>query len=172
MSHATTPQARNVRTIAEFEERALSERTVGERLVDAAARVIGTTTFAAGHAVLFALWVVVNTGRMAAIPVFDPLPFSLLNLVVSLEATFLALILVISQNRMARQAERRAHLDLQINLLAEQESSQALVLLTVIAKHLGVTPPVEHPDIHELAGPTDVHQLASDVEGKIPGAQS
>jgi uncharacterized membrane protein len=70
--------------------------------------------------------------------VFDPFPFTFLTFVVSLEAIFLSIFVLISQSHMIRQTERRNHLDLQINLLAEQESTHALQLLHAIAAHLEV----------------------------------
>jgi uncharacterized membrane protein len=55
-----------------------------------------------------------------------------------LEAIFLSIFVLLSQNRLTRQAEKRAHLDLQVNLLAEQESTIALQLLQRICEHLGI----------------------------------
>src|SRR5918994_1741201 len=60
-------------------------------------------------------------------------PFPFLTLTVSLEAIFLALFVLASQNRLARQADRRSHLDLQIDLLAEREMTAVLHLLQDIA---------------------------------------
>ncbi len=163
-----TSAARHVRTIGELEDRALASRSVGERLGDAAARIIGTTTFAALHLAWFGVWIVLNVRIVPGVMPFDPFPFSLLTLVVSLEAIFLSLILVISQNRMTRQAEKRAHLDLQINLLAEEESSKALQLLARIAERVGVEGVMESEELDKLAAKTDVTALADAVDGKIP----
>jgi uncharacterized membrane protein len=163
-----TPELRNVRTIAGFEGRALASRSLGERVVDAAARIIGTTTFAVLHLIWFGVWIILNVGIIRAVAPFDPFPFSLLTLVVSLEAIFLSLVLVISQNRITRQTEKRAHLDLQINLLAEEESSKALQLLVRIAERVGVEEVRESGEIDKLAAKTDVDELADEVEGKIP----
>lgn len=167
-ARGNTPQARNVRTIAEFEDRALSSRSAGERLGDAAARIIGTTTFALAHLVWFGVWILLNAGVLRGFPRFDPFPFSLLTLVVSLEAIFLSLVLVISQNRITRQAEKREHLDLQINLLAEEESSKTLQLLARIAERVGVEDVTMSDEIDELAAKTDVRGLADEVAGEIP----
>src|SRR6185295_16943258 len=163
-----TPEARNVRTIGEYEERALASRSPGERLGDAAARIIGTTAFAILHLIWFGAWILLNVGIVQGFTPFDPFPFSLLTLVVSLEAIFLSLVLVISQNRITRQAERRAHLDLQINLLAEEESSKTLQLLARIAERLGIEHlDVEKDEIARLAAKTDISGLASKV-AEIP----
>ena len=69
---------------------------------------------------------------------FDPFPYAFLTLVVSLEAIFLSLFILMSQNRAALHADRRAHLDLQINLLAEHESTKTLELLKALCEHHGL----------------------------------
>src|SRR5215203_197095 len=107
----------NVRLVAELEEQALATRSSGEKIGDAASRAIGSMPFVLGHSVWFAAWILLNLGAFPGIEPFDEFPFGLLTLVVSLEAIFLSLFLLISQNRMTRQADKRAHLDLQINLL-------------------------------------------------------
>ena len=167
-THPAEPVAQNVRTITEFEERALADLSLAERVGSAVARVIGTTTFAALHLVWFAAWIVINVGLVSGVKPFDPFPFSLLTTTVSLEAILLSIVVMISQNRITRQAQRRAHLDLQINLLAEAESSKTLSLLAAIAEHLGVDKlEIEKEEIERLAAKTDVSGLASKV-AKIP----
>src|SRR5207237_2261372 len=123
----------NVRLVAELEEKALATRSVGEKIGDAASRLIGSMPFVLFHFVWFAAWILVNLGVVPGIRPFDEFPFGLLTLVVSLEAIFLSLFLLISQNRMTRQADKRAHLDLQINLLAEAETTRNMQLLERIA---------------------------------------
>jgi uncharacterized membrane protein len=68
--------------------------------------------------VWFGTWVTVDTGAVRGSRPFDPFPFPFLTMTVSLEAIFLALFVLASQNRLARQADKRSHLDLQIDLLA------------------------------------------------------
>jgi uncharacterized membrane protein len=101
---------RNIRAIAGLEHQALHQRSF-------------TSVFIAIHIVWFTVWISLNLGRIDGIHAFDPYPFTFLTMVVSLEAIFLSIFVLISQNRMAHQADRRAHLDLQINLLAEQENT-------------------------------------------------
>jgi len=130
--------ADNVRTIAKLERDALLRRSAAERIGDRVASVAGSATFAILHIGWFAGWILVNVGVVPGVPVFDPYPFNFLTLVVSLEAIFLSIFVLISQNRLTRQADRRAHLDLQINLLAEQEATMTLRLLQRICRHLGL----------------------------------
>jgi uncharacterized membrane protein len=157
---------RNLRAIAEFETRALEDRSLGEKIGDSAARVIGSMAFVLFHLAWFLAWIAINLGIVPVIAPFDRFPFGLLTLVVSLEAIFLSLFLLISQNRMTRQADKRAHLDLQINLLAEAETTKVLRVLDRIAARVGVPKDeIATPDLDE---PTDIVGLATRVESKIP----
>ena len=77
-----------------------------------------------------------------------------------------------SQNRLATQADKRAHLDLQIDLLAEREMTAVLQLLQDIAGRLGVKHAVGSPRIEELAKETDVHELTSKLDEELPATES
>jgi Protein of unknown function (DUF1003) len=89
---------------------------------------------------------------------FDPFPFPFLTMTVSLEAIFLALFVLASQNRLARQADKRSHLDLQINLLAEREMTAVLQLLQDIARHLDVRTSVTPEQLRDLMKKTDLQR--------------
>ena len=99
---------RNVHAIAQLERRALHERTTADRVSDALTRTTGSTPFVVAHTLGFASWIVVNVGGVPHAQPFDPYPFSFLTLVVSLEAIFLSVFVLMSQNRMTRQADKRA----------------------------------------------------------------
>jgi len=156
----------NIQLIAELEEKALATRSVGEKIGDAASRLIGSMPFVLFHLVWFAAWIALNLGAIPGIKPFDEFPFGLLTLVVSLEAIFLSLFLLISQNRMTRQADKRSHLDLQINLLAEAETTKILRMLEQIAGKVGV--PKEERPAPDLDQTTDIVGLATRVEKRIP----
>ena len=157
--------ARNVRAIHDLEDAARRARTGGEQIADAIVGAAGSTWFVMLHVAWFALWVIVNVGHVA-VPPFDPFPFPFLTFVVSLEAIFLSLFVLASQNRLTQQAERRAHIDLQVNLLAEQESTLTLALVRDIARRLGIEPPAACND-RALAADTDVRSLASEVDARL-----
>ena len=95
---------------------------------------------------------------------FDPFPFSLLAILVGLEAIFLTLFLLASQNRLTQEENRRAHLDLQVNLLAEQEMTLVLQMLKEICEHLGLRDTIQSRKFVELVKATDVSQLAENLE--------
>jgi uncharacterized membrane protein len=116
------------------------------------------------HAIWFALWIAINTELIPGIVAFDPFPFQLLTMVVSLEAIFLALFVLASQNRLGKQADLRANHDLQIDMLVEREMTAVLQLLKDIAAHLDVDTNVTQDKLSDLIKKTDVKQLAEEVD--------
>jgi uncharacterized membrane protein len=160
-ANATT---KNVDAIAELEHRALFERTFANRVSDAITRFAGSANFVMLHVVWFTVWI----GWSLRGGHFDPFPFSLLNLMVSLEAVLLSAFVLISQNRMTKQADRRGHLDLQINMLAEQEMTLVLRRLRRICDKLGIDSKGEIEEERELIKRTDPHELMRDLQEKLP----
>ena len=116
------------------------------------------------HVVWFGAWIIANLGVIRGIRPFDPFPFPFLTMTVSLEAIFLALFVLASQNRLARQADKRSHLDLQIDLLAEREMTAVLQLLQDIARHLEVQTTVTPEQLRDLMKKTDLRRLTNRME--------
>lgn len=81
--------------------------------------------FIMAHVIWFCAWMPLNS-KALSLQKFDAYPYPLLTMIVSLEAIFLSLFVLMSQNRSSLQAEQRAHLDLQINLLSETENTKML----------------------------------------------
>ena len=154
---------KNIETILELEKQAVQSRSAAEHVADKVTTFAGSTPFIILHLAWFAAWIVLNEGIIPGIAPFDPFPFSFLTLVVSLEAIFLTLLVLMSQNRMTKEADKRAHLDLQINLLSEQESTLTLRVVQKIAKHLGLEEEVEDA-VKELSEDTDVSQVAKTLD--------
>ena len=157
----------NVRRVASLEERQLRARSTSERIAGALTQAAGTATFAVAHLVWFIVWIGVNAGWVRGVGRFDPFPFNLLTMVVSLESIFLSIWILISQNQMTRQAEKRAHLDLQINLLAEQESTATLRLVRRIAERLDIERD-RSPGDASLTEETDIERLVSKMDETLP----
>jgi uncharacterized membrane protein len=126
----------NVQAIKRWERTILLARSKAEQVSDWIACTAGSGPVLVLHVVWFGAWVTVNAGAVRGIRPFDPFPFPFLTMTVSLEAIFLALFVLASQNRLTRQADKRSHLDLQIDLLAEREMTAVLQLLQDIAHHL------------------------------------
>src|SRR5678815_3339703 len=137
---------RNIRTIIDLRLQAARARGLQDRLADAITAFSGRMVFVYAHIVWFGLWFVLNTGRFG-VPPFDPFPYGLLTMVVSLEAIFLATFVLISQNRLSAETEHRADLDLHIGLLTEHELTRVLQMLDAIQDKLGI---VDHQN-SELA---------------------
>ena len=128
---------RNIRTVAGLHVQARKERTLQEHIADVITQFSGRMSFVYFHVVWFGVWILINTGHLGIRP-FDPFPYGLLTMVVSLEAIFLATFVLISQNRLSEDADRRAHLDLQIGLLTEHELTRTLQMLDAIQDKLGI----------------------------------
>lgn len=137
---------RNIRTIIHLRTKAARERNLQSRLADAITSFSGRMVFAYLHIAWFGIWIILNTGLLG-MPAFDPFPYGLLTMVVSLEAIFLSTFVLISQNRLSEETERRADLDLHIGLLTEYELTHVLQMLDSIQDNLGI---VNHAD-SELA---------------------
>jgi uncharacterized membrane protein len=146
-----TNASKNVRTVARVEREALHRRSVIERLSDAIARAAGSSTSLLVYVLFFTGWLLLNAGSIPRLAAFDPFPFGLLTPIVSLEAIFLSSFILISQKRMSRQVERREHLDLQISLLAEQESTVTLRLLRRLCERVGVDVQAFDQEMRDLA---------------------
>jgi uncharacterized membrane protein len=154
----------NVEAIKSWDRALLLKRSKIERLSDDITLAAAAGPSIVLHAIWFAVWIAINTGFVPAIKPFDPFPYPLLTMMVSLEAIFLALFVLASQNRLAKQSDLRANLDLQIDLLVEREMTAVLQLLNDIAKHLDVDTDVTTDKISDLIKKTDVKKLADKVD--------
>jgi uncharacterized membrane protein len=127
----------NIRTIIRNRQAAASQRTMEERIADAITDFSGRMYFVYFHIIWFAVWILINLDLWGIRP-FDPYPFGLLTMIVSLEAIFLSTFVLISQNRLSAEADRRADLDLQIGLLTEHEITRVLKMLDAIQDKMGI----------------------------------
>jgi uncharacterized membrane protein len=162
------PVRRNVRAIAQLEQHFLQNRSLATRLGDWIARISGSMAFVVLNALWYAVWIVINVGLIPSIEPFDPYPFTFLTLCVSLEAIFLATFVLMSQNRMSRLDNLRNHLDLQINLLAEEENTKMLQMLDRISQRLGLEGGVGDEELQQLEEETQVETLVQELEESLP----
>jgi uncharacterized membrane protein len=161
---ATPVVEENFQAIAAWEQAALHHRSGIERLSERITTGASRGAVLAIHVAWFGVWITVNSGVVPGVSPFDPFPFPLLTMLVSLEAIFLALFVLSSQNRLARQADKRAHLDLQIDLLSEREMTAVLKLLRDITTHLNVKTSEPLPQILDLAKNTNIHDLTDKLD--------
>lgn len=168
-TRATVESARkNIEAVVHLEQSSLQSRSLGERVSDLFTRFMGTMSFVVFHLLLFAVWFVVNLGWTPWKP-FDPFPFGILTLIVSAEGVLLAIFVLVSQNRMSRQANQRAHLNLQIDLLAEQETTKLLQKVQSLLDHFGVerSPDVD-TEAERLSQETQVEALVGEIRKSLP----
>jgi uncharacterized membrane protein len=151
--------AQNVQAVVKIESAAHASRSTADYVADRITAFCGSMAFVWTHVAWFAGWILANV--LPGVRPFDPFPYSFLTLVVSLEAIFLSTFILISQNRQARLADRRNLLDLQINLLAEQESTTALTYLREIARAVGAR--IDERGTQVLETPTSPDRLAEQI---------
>jgi uncharacterized membrane protein len=113
-----------------------------ERVADGITRFTGSMTFVFLHLAAFGFWIIANLGWVPGVPAWDP-SFVVLAMIASVEAIFLSTFVLISQNRMAAAADKRADLDLQISLLAEHEITRLIALVSALSAHVGVKSDVD-----------------------------
>jgi uncharacterized membrane protein len=154
----------NVQAIKRWEKTILSARSKAEQISDWIACTAGSGLVLVLHVLWFGAWITVNAGAVSAIRPFDPFPFPFLTMTVSLEAIFVALFVLASQNRLTRQTDKRSHLDLQVDLLAEREMTAVLQLLQDIAHHLKVQTNVTPEQLRDLMKKTDLRRLTDRME--------
>jgi uncharacterized membrane protein len=163
---AASPAARNVEEIAALEREALKAASTGERLSVAVTNAVGTPVSALLHLIVFGAWMGWN-GVAATHLRFDPFPFGLLTMAVSMEGVLLAVLILVTQNRMSTQTDRRDQLNLQVDLLAEQEMTMVLRLLHRISERLGMGhDAAEQDEARRLMERTNIYELMNTLEKK------
>ena len=150
----------NIRTLLRLRAQRSTERNIQDRLADGITYLSGRMSFVYFHVIWFATWIVINTGRIG-LQIFDPYPYGLLTMIVSLEAIFLSTFVLISQNRLSEEADRRADLDLHIGLLSETEMTYALKMLRSIQKKLEID--TDDPAINDLLMTTNPEDVLAEI---------
>ena len=175
-SHPTRPSpkppglgsvlANNIRMLEERRRREETAATLQERIADAITRFTGSMRFVYLHIAIFGAWIIVNLGWIPGIPKFDP-SFVILAMAASVEAIFLSTFILITQNRMTAAAQKRAELDLQINLLAEHEVTKIVAMLSAVAKRLDVKTGID-AEISELQEDVAPEAVLDQIEERQP----
>jgi uncharacterized membrane protein len=169
MSEHSTHAESHIDSIVKQEEEALQRRSRSERLADAVGSFAGSLVFVVFHIVLLLAWLLVNTGKIPITRPFDPYPFSLLGVIVSMEAVLLSSFILMRQNRMMRRGERRDHLNLQVDLLAEKEITKVLQMVRAICGQMGLQNIMADKEIRELSQTTSIESISQTLEERLPG---
>ncbi len=126
--------------IQSFKAKMDRKRTFSDRVADKITTAFGSASFFIFNALFFMTWIIWNNGWIPGVSAFDPYPYGMLTMVVSLEAIFLSIFVLISQNHASNTADLREEIDLQINVRAEAEITRLLILVDQIHDHLGLEP--------------------------------
>lgn len=156
-----------IETIVKQEQQFLERRSLAERMGDLTAAIVGSLGFVAVHVLIFALWIIVNTFHVSRIRHFDPVPYSLLSTIVAIEAILLASLIVMRQARLARRADERDHLMLQILLLTEKEVTALIGINQQIAIKAGVREVENSKEIEQFGKDTPIDELAEDIQQRL-----
>ncbi len=140
---------RNIDALRRWREEEEAQATLEERLAAAITRFTGSMRFVYAHLAVYGFWIVANLGWVPGVEQWDP-TFVILAMVASVEAIFLSTFILITQNRMAALADKRADLDLQVSLLAEHEITRLITLVTAMAERMGIDA-AQDPELAELA---------------------
>ncbi len=159
----------HIDTIARHEQEFYAKRSRVDKIGDAVARFAGNFAFVLIHLAVFLVWMFVNTLHVGPLPHFDPAPFPLLDTVVALEAILLASFILMRQSGLAKRADERDHLMLQILLLTEREVSAIVNMNQQIAERIGLGAISTDEEIKEMAKPTSIDHVAQTIQENLTG---
>lgn len=175
-----SPQARMLldkladrrQSIKAFRTRANQERTHTLRAADWLIRNVGSVPFLLFHVVLFTIWLLINFHIFPFVEPWDPFPFGLLTMIMTLEQSLLTIFIIISQNRASEIADLRNEIDLQVNVLAEEEISKALTLLRLIGGKLNIDEITNDQELRAMEGRIDLAAIERQTEQELVGKVS
>lgn len=151
--------------IQSLEAKEQKNRPLAIRFADLLTSSFGSFAFFSGNALFFAIWILVNIGAVPGLPVFDPYPFTFLTMVVSLEAIFLSIIVLMSQNRQSFISTLREELDMQVNLWSEQEITKVLELQKRLLEHFNIE--VHDRELNDMLKATDISYIERQLEEQL-----
>lgn len=143
-----------------------AKRTNIERMADFMTSRFGSMTFLVCNALLFISWIVINITEIEILPAFDPFPFNLLTTFVSLEAIFLAIFVLISQNRNSKVDDLREETHLQINLISEREITKIMKMMALLLEKHGIDL-TQDPELIKMIRPVSEEEIEKRLEKEI-----
>jgi uncharacterized membrane protein len=148
---------RNIKALRDRRQAEEAQASRQAKIADAITAFTGSMAFVYIHIVVFGFWAAANLGWIPGVPKWDE-SFVVLGTSASVEAIFLSTFVLISQNRMAAAADKRADLDLQISLLSEHEVTKLVTLVSGIADRLNVRTEVDRevPELKQDVAPEAV----------------
>lgn len=164
--------SQQIDTIAALQARGESGVSIHQRTIEKVTAFLGRPLFLNLTIAAVALWLVLNSAAdRLDIVRFDPAPFPLLAWLVSTGGLLLTIVVLITQNRQARLAERRAQLDLQVNLLSEQKIAKVIALLEELRRDLPSVQNRRDPEAEAMSEAADPHAVLDALEEKLESVE-
>jgi uncharacterized membrane protein len=163
---APTSVAENIDKMAQVENDALRPRSHRQAVTEAIGGFAGTVCFAVLQLAVSVGWILMNAGLVPGVSPFDPFPYPLLSSITSSEAVLLTAFVLMKQNRMSAVADRRDHLDLQVNLLTERETTRIIQMLDRLSSHLGIEQ-YQDDDSREMGRHIAVEHLVDELDRRM-----
>ena len=149
-----------------IQKRLNERRTMSDKLADFLVWSAGTIIFVIIHIFLFAVWITINLDFIPAIKIFDAYPFNFLTMTVSHEAIFLAIFVLMSQNRESKTADLRQEFDVQVNIIAEREITKIIHMLAYIMNHLNISYEKD-AELRQMMRPLNIDEIREQLEHQI-----
>lgn len=145
--------------------KANARRTPPEIIADWMTSSLGSITFLLINVIWFTTWILINVGATPITP-FDPFPFGLLTMIVSLEAIILAIFVLISQNRASKIDDLREEIDLQVDIITEQELTKLIHMTSILMEKNGIDIQNDK-DLQSMIRPTNVDRIEKILEKQV-----
>ncbi len=152
--------------IKSIKAKADAQRSTLEKIADWLTSKFGSIAFLLLNVAWFIVWIVLNLGFNPKVKPFDPFPFGLLTMIVSLEAIILSVIVLVSQNREEKVNSLREEADLQVDIVTEEEITKILELVTKLCQHSGVDVSSDKT-LQEMLKPTNVEKIEKHLENQM-----
>lgn len=166
----TSHRHKSHRIITSFEAQALRKRPFYQKVADLLTSYFGTVGFLVVNAIVYAVWIMGNTGKIPGFPQIDPYPYSFMNSFVSIEAIILTVIVLMSQNRENQRDILRNELSLQVQLMSEKEITKALQLLKeILASQKNAK---NDPELDEMTREIDASYIERKLEEQLDKSEN
>ena len=164
--------SQQIETIATLHARGESDVSVHQRLIERVTAFLGRPLFLNVTIAAIAVWIFLNIpANHPNLAPFDPAPFPLLAWLVSTGGLLLTIVVLITQNRQARLAERRAQLDLQVNLLSEQKIAKVIALMEELRRDIPSVRNRHDPEAEAMSEAANPHAVLDALEEKLEAAE-
>ncbi len=151
-----------------FEAQSLKSRSFLTRVSDTLTHAFSSPAFLVLNAVFFFTWISLNLGFVPGVTPFDPYPFGFLTMVVSLEAIFLSIFILVSQNRSSIVDTIREEVNLRVNLIAEEEITKILEILADVRREVGIKK--EDPELERMLQRINTSHIERDITQQLSKA--